>query len=80
MIYSLPWLIETNLRPGLPVPSNTYAPRTAVVVNSEVLKQQQSQLASRTFLQVIDIQETARLNKAGTISDAVEAIRLLCYY
>ena len=64
MTYSLPWLIETNLRPGLPAASNTYTPRSAVGVNSEVLKQQQSQLASRTFLQVIDIQETARLNKA----------------
>ena len=48
------------------------------MVNSEVLEQQQSQLASRTFLQVIDIQETAHLKQR--LEQHLMQLKQLGYY
>lgn len=61
IISSWPWLVEPSLRPGIPAPANELAPKDALVVDSEALEQERSQLVPRTFIQVIDPQETKRL-------------------
>ncbi|MFL0773670.1 MAG: HDIG domain-containing metalloprotein [Prochlorococcus sp.] len=61
IISSWPWLVEPSLRPGIPAPTDELAPKNAHVVDREALAQQRSQLVPKTFVQVIDPQETNRL-------------------
>ncbi|GCE65127.1 HD family phosphohydrolase [cyanobiont of Ornithocercus magnificus] len=63
VVFSWPWLVGTNLKPGLLAPFNTYAPRSASVVNSEALEQQQSKLRLHSSLQFVDTRETTRLKQ-----------------
>jgi putative nucleotidyltransferase with HDIG domain len=63
LVSSWPWLVEPNLRPGLPAPFDAVAPKDARVVDSEVLEQRRSSLVPRTFVQVLDLEETKRLRQ-----------------
>ena len=63
LVSSWPWLVEPNLRPGLPAPFDAVAPKDARVVDSEVLEQRRSSLVPRTFVQVIDQKESQRLRE-----------------
>ncbi|WP_201737985.1 HDIG domain-containing metalloprotein [Synechococcus sp. BS55D] len=63
LVSSWPWLVEPNLRPGLPAPFDAVAPKSARVVDSEALEQRRSSLVPRTFVQVIDLEETKRLRE-----------------
>ena len=63
MASSWPWLAEPNLRPGVPAPFDATAPKDALVVDSEALEQRRSSLVPRTFVQVIDRQESQRLRE-----------------
>ncbi len=63
IISSWQWLVEPNLRPGVPAPFDAIAPKNALVEDSEALQQKRSDLIPRTFVQVIDQQETNRLRK-----------------
>ena len=62
-VSSWPWLTEPNLRPGVPAPFDATAPKDALVVDSEALEQRRSNLVPRTFVQVIDRQESQRLRE-----------------
>jgi putative nucleotidyltransferase with HDIG domain len=62
-VSSWPWLVEPNLRPGLPAPFDALAPKDARVVDSEALEQRRSSLVPRTFVQVLDLEETKRLRQ-----------------
>jgi len=63
LLSSWPWLVEPNLRPGLPAPFDAVAQKDARVVDSEALEQRRSSLVPRTFVQVIDLEETHRLRQ-----------------
>jgi len=63
VVSSWPWLAEPNLRPGLPAPFDSVAPKDALVVDSEALEQRRSSLVPRTFVQVIDRKESQRLRE-----------------
>jgi putative nucleotidyltransferase with HDIG domain len=63
LVSSWPWLVEPNLRPGLPAPFDAVAPKDARVVDSEALEQRRSSLVPRTFVQVLDLEETKRLRQ-----------------
>ena len=63
LVSSWPWLAEPNLRPGVPAPFDAIAPKDALVVDSEALEQRRSSLVPRTFVQVIDEQESQRLRE-----------------
>ena len=63
LVSSWPWLAEPNLRPGVPAPFDAVAPKDALVVDSEALEQRRSSLVPRTFVQVIDRQESQRLRE-----------------
>ncbi|MEB3241869.1 MAG: HDIG domain-containing protein [Synechococcus sp.] len=63
VVSSWPWLAEPNLRPGVPAPFDATAPKDALVVDSEALEQRRSSLVPRTFVQVIDRQESQRLRE-----------------
>ena len=63
IISSWPWLVQPNLRPGIPAPFEARAPKDARVVDSEAHEQRRSHLVQNTFVQVIDQQETTRLKE-----------------
>ena len=63
IITSWPWLVQPNLRPGIPAPFEARAPKDARVVDSEAHEQRRSHLVQNTFVQVIDQQETTRLKE-----------------
>ena len=63
IISSWPWLVQPNLRPGIPAPFEARAPRDARVVDSEAHEQRRSHLVQSTFVQVLDQQETTRLKE-----------------
>lgn len=63
MVSSWPWLVEPNLRPGMPAPFDEVAPKDALVPDSEALEQRRSSLVPHTFVQVIDQQESQRLRE-----------------
>ena len=67
LVSSWPWLAEPNLRPGVPAPFDAVAPKDALVVDSEALEQRRSSLVPRTFVQVIDRQESQRLRGAAAV-------------
>ena len=58
MVSSWPWLVEPDLRPGIPAPFDQIAPKAARVVDSEALDQRRSSLMPNTFVQVVDEQQS----------------------
>ena len=61
MVSSWPWLVEPDLRPGIPAPFDQIAPKAARVVDSEALDQRRSSLMPNTFVQVVDEQQSSLL-------------------
>ena len=61
LVSSWPWLVEPDLRPGIPAPSDAFAPKAARVVDSEALEQRRSSLMPNTFVQVVDPQQSSLL-------------------
>ncbi|MDA9889367.1 HD family phosphohydrolase, partial [Synechococcus sp. AH-224-G16] len=61
MVSSWPWLVEPDLRPGIPAPFDSIAPKSARVVDSEALDQRRSSLMPNTFVQVVDEQQSSLL-------------------
>jgi putative nucleotidyltransferase with HDIG domain len=54
LLFSWPWLVEPNLRPGMPAPFTARAPADATVIDSAVLEQRRSQMLPRSQIQVVD--------------------------
>ena len=61
LVSSWPWLVEPDLRPGIPAPFDSIAPKAARVVDSEALDQRRSSLMPNTFVQVVDEQQSSLL-------------------
>ena len=61
LVSSWPWLVEPDLRPGIPAPFDSIAPKAARVVDSEALEQRRSSLMPNTFVQVVDAQQSRLL-------------------
>ena len=61
LVSSWPWLVEPDLRPGIPAPFDSIAPKAARVVDSEALDQRRSSLMPNTFVQVVDKQQSSLL-------------------
>ncbi|WP_320674815.1 HDIG domain-containing metalloprotein [Prochlorococcus sp. MIT 1341] len=61
LITSWQWLGEPNLKVGSPAPFEARAPRDALVEDSQALQQKRSDLVPRTFVQVIDQQQSMAL-------------------
>ena len=61
LISSWPWLVEPDLKPGIPAPFDSIAPKAARVVDSEALEQRRSSLMPNTFVQVVDAQQSRLL-------------------
>ena len=61
LVSSWPWLVEPDLRPGIPAPFDQIAPKAARVVDSEALDQRRSSLMPNTFVQVVDEQQSSLL-------------------
>jgi cyclic-di-AMP phosphodiesterase PgpH len=59
LLTSWPWLLEPNLRPGIPAPFTLRAPKAATVVDSDALELRRSQLGPRSHVQVVD----SRINR-----------------
>ncbi len=58
LVSSWPWLVEPDLRPGIPAPFDSIAPKAARVVDSEALEQRRSRLMPNTLVKVVDSQQS----------------------
>jgi putative nucleotidyltransferase with HDIG domain len=56
LLFSWPWLVEPNLRPGMAAPFTARAPADATVIDSTALEQRRSQMLPRSQIQVVDPQ------------------------
>jgi putative nucleotidyltransferase with HDIG domain len=54
LVASWPWLVEPNLRVGMPAPFTVRAPKSARVVDSSALELRREQMLPRTTVQVVD--------------------------
>ena len=61
LLSSWPWLVEPNLRPGMPAPFTARAPADATVIDSTDLEQRRSQMLPRSQIQVVDPQASEAL-------------------
>jgi putative nucleotidyltransferase with HDIG domain len=61
LLFSWPWLVEPNLRPGMPAPFTARAPADATVIDSTALEQRRSQMLPRSQIQVVDPQANEAL-------------------
>ncbi|MBD2717358.1 MULTISPECIES: HDIG domain-containing metalloprotein [unclassified Synechococcus] len=61
LLSSWPWLVEPNLRPGMPAPFTARAPSDATVIDSTDLEQRRSQMLPRSQIQVVDPQASEAL-------------------
>ncbi len=62
-VSSLHWLVEPNLRSGIPAPFDSIAPKDASVEDTAALQQKRTKLIPSTFVQVIDEKETSTLKQ-----------------
>jgi hypothetical protein len=56
LVASWPWLVEPNLKIGMPAPFTARAPKPARVLDSSALEQRRQQMLPRTTVQVVDEQ------------------------
>jgi hypothetical protein len=56
LVASWPWLVEPNLKIGMPAPFTARAPKPAMVLDSSALEQRRQQMLPRTTVQVVDEQ------------------------
>ena len=61
LVASWPWLMEPNLRAGMPAPFTVRAPKSARVMDSSALEQRREQMLPRTTVQVVDEQANQEL-------------------
>jgi len=54
LVASWPWLVDPNLKVGMPAPFTVRAPKSARVVDSSALEQRREQMLPRTTVQVVD--------------------------
>ncbi len=73
LLFSWPWLVEPNLRPGMAAPFTARAPADATVIDSEVLEQRRNQMLPRSQIQVVDPQASAVLEEQ--LEQRLQAVR-----
>ena len=54
LMASWPWLVEPNLKAGMPAPFTARAPKAARVIDSTALEERREQMLHRTTVQVVD--------------------------
>jgi putative nucleotidyltransferase with HDIG domain len=64
LVSSWPWLVEPNLRPGLPAPFTVRAPRDSRVIDSAALERRRSQMGPRSQVQMVDPEANRILQEA----------------
>ncbi len=68
-------LLQPNIRPGIPAPFDSIAPKNALVEDSKALQQRTSDLIQSTFVQVIDQKESTQLkNRLKRQLDELELV------
>ena len=61
LMASWPWLVEPNLKAGMPAPFTARAPKAARVIDSTALEERREQMLHRTTVQVVDQQLSSGL-------------------
>ena len=61
LMASWPWLVEPNLKAGMPAPFTARAPKAARVIDSTALEERREQMLHRTTVQVVDQQLSSAL-------------------
>ncbi len=73
LLFSWPWLVEPNLRPGMAAPFTARAPADATVIDSEMLEQRRNQMLPRSQIQVVDPQASTVLEEQ--LEQRLQAVR-----